>query len=107
MLALADETTYTIGEAADILGISKPTLRVYENHGLVIPQRRKSGHRRYAMSELDRIRRIRLIVHARRFTIETLRDFFADVSHLRPRACMPDESNHLPCWMHPSHTAGD
>jgi DNA-binding transcriptional MerR regulator len=37
------DTLFSIGEAADILGISVPTLRLYEREGLIILIRKKSN----------------------------------------------------------------
>jgi MerR family transcriptional regulator/heat shock protein HspR len=99
-----DGTTYSIGEAADVLGVSIPTLRLYEHQGLIIPLRRESGHRRYASDELERVRRIREAVHARRFTLDSLRDMFARFSHSNPHDCNSSDADQLPCWMHPAHT---
>lgn len=96
-------TTYSIGEAADVLGISIPTLRLYEYHGLIIPLRRQSGHRRYAVPELDRVRRIRAAIHSRQFTLETLRDHLATATREIQMDCTQNDSTtDLPCWMHPS-----
>ncbi len=106
MAATTEHPTYSIGEAADVLGISIPTLRLYEYHGLIIPLRRESGHRRYSQSELDRVRRIREVIHSREFTLETLRDHLASATHTPRPECVPnDGASNLPCWMHPSHNA--
>jgi len=94
-----DDVTYSIGEAADVLGVSIPTLRLYEHQGLIIPLRRKSGHRRYAVAELDRVRRIREAVHARQFTLDSLREKFARSSRAVPHECVPADSGDQPCWM--------
>lgn len=104
MAATTEHPTYSIGEAADVLGISIPTLRLYEYHGLIIPLRRESGHRRYSQPELDRVRRIREVIHSREFTLETLRDHLASATHNLCPDCEPGTSPaDLPCWMHPSH----
>lgn len=51
---LDDQTTYSIAEAADRLGISTDTLRYYERDGLMLvaPGRASSGHRRYTDDDL-------------------------------------------------------
>lgn len=109
MTVADNDPTYSIGEAADVLGVSIPTLRLYEQHGLIIPLRRDSGHRRYATNELDRVRRIRAVIHAHRYTLESLREYFAWLTHHEPPECIPHDgaAHHLPCWMHPSHTPVD
>ena len=54
MAELVDETTYSIAEAAERLGLSTDTLRYYERDGLLveIPGRAPSGHRRYTENDL-------------------------------------------------------
>jgi MerR family transcriptional regulator/heat shock protein HspR len=99
-----DGTTYSIGEAADVLGVSIPTLRLYEHQGLIIPLRRESGHRRYASEELARVRRIRDAVHSRRYTLDSLRDMFTGYSRAQAHDCVPSGTDHQPCWMHPALT---
>ena len=54
-----DEPVYSIGIAAKLLGISIPTLRVYEKEGLFIPYKKQSGTRLYSQADLDRIGCIR------------------------------------------------
>ncbi|WP_208902911.1 MerR family transcriptional regulator [Streptomyces incarnatus] len=50
----------TIGEVADRLGISAPTLRYWEERGLLRPAARQSGRRLYGATELRRIALIRI-----------------------------------------------
>ncbi len=55
MAELVDEdTTYSIAEAAERLGLTTDTLRYYERDGLLIetPGRAPSGHRRYTENDL-------------------------------------------------------
>ena len=42
---------YTIGELAELAGVSTRTLRHYESLGLLVPQRAHNGYRSY--SEVD------------------------------------------------------
>ncbi|WP_429844694.1 MerR family transcriptional regulator [Brevibacillus sp. FIR094] len=43
---------YTIGEVAQLLGISTHTLRYYEKEKIIIPDRNESGDRRYNDSHI-------------------------------------------------------
>lgn len=51
---LDEQTTYSIAEAAERLGLSTDTLRYYERDGLLVetPGRAPSGHRRYTDNDL-------------------------------------------------------
>ena len=54
--------SYTIGEAAAKLGLSKDCLRYYEKEGLLPPiARDKSGHREYSESDIEWIFLIRCL----------------------------------------------
>jgi MerR family transcriptional regulator, heat shock protein HspR len=47
---------YMISVAADLVGMHPQTLRIYENKGLVRPQRTPGGTRLYSEADLDRLR---------------------------------------------------
>jgi DNA-binding transcriptional MerR regulator len=53
---------YTISVAAELVGLPLPTLRLYEEKGLVRPQRTEGGTRRYSDADLVRIARISELV---------------------------------------------
>ncbi len=57
------QTSWSVGELADDLGVTTRTLRFYEAEGLITPERDGTG-RRY--SQRDRAR-MRLILRGRRF----------------------------------------
>lgn len=42
----------TIGEAAEVLGVSISTLRRWDREGRLTPEKTTSGHRRYDISKL-------------------------------------------------------
>lgn len=52
-----NETTYTIGQAAQQLGVSTDTLRRWESEGRTRPARTLKGHRRYTDEDIDALRR--------------------------------------------------
>ena len=52
----ASDRLYTTGEAAEVLGVSVPTIRMCEREGLIIPDREHSRHRRFSAGGLERIR---------------------------------------------------
>jgi DNA-binding transcriptional MerR regulator len=60
--ALLDDSTIendapakSVGQAAEITGLTPYTLRYYEDAQLVAPQRNASGHREYCASDLRRL----------------------------------------------------
>ena len=53
---MPDRARYMISVAADLVGMHPQTLRIYENKGLVRPQRTPGGTRLYSEADLDRLR---------------------------------------------------
>jgi MerR family transcriptional regulator, heat shock protein HspR len=51
-----DRPIYMISVAADLVGMHPQTLRIYEQKGLVRPQRTPGGTRLYSESDVDRLR---------------------------------------------------
>ena len=49
---------YSISVAAELADLAVPTLRLYEQHGLVTPARTDGGTRRYSADDVERIRRV-------------------------------------------------
>ncbi|NKY59048.1 MerR family transcriptional regulator [Nocardia flavorosea] len=49
---------YAISVAAELAGVGVQTLRLYERHGLVTPERSSGGTRRYSHDDLARLHRI-------------------------------------------------
>ncbi len=102
-----DGRSYTIGEAADILGVSIPTLRMYEREGLIIPERRQSRHRRYSEGAVERIRCLRTMINEEKVSIAGIKRLLALIPCWKIKNC-PEEARtscaafrqHTePCWM--------
>jgi DNA-binding transcriptional MerR regulator len=49
---------YSIGELAELAGVSTRTLRHYDRLGLLCPARRANGYRAYGPAEVDRLQQI-------------------------------------------------
>lgn len=100
-------TTYSIGEAADILGISVQTLRYYEQEGLIIPFHRGSKHRRYSENDIERIRCMRKMINYDKVSIEGIKCLLAMIpcwkirgcSDEARRTCAASQQHSAPCWM--------
>ncbi|MEW6511694.1 MAG: MerR family transcriptional regulator [Bacteroidota bacterium] len=98
---------YTIGEAADLIGVSVPTIRMYEREGLIIPQRKASRHRLFAEHDLQRIRCIRKTINAEKVSIAGIRRMMALIPCWKMKGCSEEERNQCaayrdhdaPCWM--------
>jgi MerR family transcriptional regulator/heat shock protein HspR len=54
-----DYPTFTIGQAADLLGVQQAFLRSLDTTGLVSPGRSNGGHRRYSRRQLELVVRFR------------------------------------------------
>ena len=53
---MSDRPIYMISVAADLVGMHPQTLRIYEQKGLVRPQRTPGGTRLYSEADVDRLR---------------------------------------------------
>jgi MerR family transcriptional regulator/heat shock protein HspR len=60
----ASHGVYGISVAAELSGIAVQSLRLYESHGLLTPDRSDGGTRRYSADDLARLRRISQLVAA-------------------------------------------
>jgi MerR family transcriptional regulator, heat shock protein HspR len=56
MSAVNDRPMFMISVAAELVGMHPQTLRIYENKGLVRPQRTPGGTRLYSEQDVERLR---------------------------------------------------
>ena len=69
--------TYTIGELAQLAGVSAKTLRVYEAKGLLLPERNKeNGYRTYTEEAVRRLEQIQLMKYLG-FSLEQIAVFLS------------------------------
>jgi len=100
------ERWYTIGTAARILGISVPTIRLYEREGLILPLRKPSGHRLFSDGDLERIRCLRRTINEKKIGIAGIRTLLSMVPCWSLRGCPPEARSTCravttigsPCW---------
>lgn len=59
-----DYPAFTVGQAAQLLGVQQAFLRRLDTAGLLTPQRSTGGHRRYSRRQLQRAARIRALFDA-------------------------------------------
>lgn len=96
---------YTIGTAAEILGVHPRTLRLYEDGGLIRPAR-KNNRRFYTTNDLQWIGYIRYLLHEKGLNQEGLRRLLAlipcwDIKGCPPEAkanCVASKDRSAPCW---------
>jgi MerR family transcriptional regulator/heat shock protein HspR len=98
---------YTIGEAADLIGVSVPTIRMYEREGLIIPLRKASRHRLFAETDLRRIQHLRKFINADKVSIADLRKTMAEIPcwtimncpEDKRALCRSEADATFPCWL--------
>ena len=108
MTNISSNPVYTISTAARLLGISIPTLRMYENEGLIIPFKKSSQHRLYSERDLERVRCIRSTINSSKMGIESIRRMLAlipcwaiiNCTAKDRKKCEAFSSFDKPCWMH-------
>ncbi len=59
-----NQPVFAISVAAELSGTTVPNLRGYERSGLLVPSRTEGGTRRYSQEDVDRLRRIRVLLEA-------------------------------------------
>lgn len=105
----SNEPVYTISGAAQLLGISVHTLRMYENEGLIIPFKKESNQRRYSDLDLERIRCIRKVINGnKKMGIEGIRRMLSLIPCWAMAGCTEKDrvgceayiEYDKPCWMY-------
>lgn len=102
-----NEPVYSISTAAKLLGISVPTLRMYENEGLIIPYKKESKHRLYSKSDLERIECIRGAINHDKISINGIKTIFSLIPCWKilncgekKETCSFFNDHSKPCWLH-------
>lgn len=111
---LRKEALYAIGTVARILGVSMPTIRLYERAGLTLTPRTPSNHRRFSQGDIERIRWIRSMIHEEKVSIAAINRLFS----LMPcwainncpagerERCAAFDQDDAPCWSVPGQPLG-
>jgi MerR family transcriptional regulator/heat shock protein HspR len=100
-----ERPVYTIGTAAEILGVHPRTLRLYEDGGLIRPAR-KNNRRFYSAHDLEWIGCIRYLLHEKGLNQEGLRRLLARIPCWETRNCSEQATascpactdRSTPCW---------
>ena len=102
-----DTPIYSIGTAARMLSISVHTLRMYEREGLILPFRKKSGHRLYSQRDIERLICIRRAITEEKVSIEGIRRMLSLIpcwaivgcSERDRESCTAFNGSAAPCWI--------
>jgi len=91
-----DEPVFPISAAASLAGMHAQTLRQYDRLGLVVPQRRPGGGRRYSLRDVATLREIQRMSHDEGINLagiarilglaQRVTELEREVAKLRPRA---------------------
>lgn len=103
------EPVYTIGHAANKLGIAITTLRMYETVGLVIPYRTLTKRRLYSRQDIERVKDIKELLKKHRLNIEAIKRFAALIPCWEVKKCPIEMRRNCsaysesvkPCWLLP------
>ncbi|MEA3286958.1 MAG: MerR family transcriptional regulator [Candidatus Marinimicrobia bacterium] len=106
---LSDKTrpVFTIGVAADLIGVSVHTLRMYETEGLILPQRTSTQRRLYSQVDIERLLCIRTMIEERGFNLAGIKAILSMAPCWAIKGCSEsdrtgcDAYEHAlePCWV--------
>jgi MerR family transcriptional regulator/heat shock protein HspR len=96
---------YPIGIAAELVGATDQTLRLYEKHGLLKPARRNKN-RYYSDNDIKWLRCVRDLIHEKKISIEGVKRLLEYAPCWEIRGCPEDSRNSCkafidkskPCW---------
>ena len=80
-MGIDDKPLFTLSVAAEIMGVHPRTLMIYENEGLVVPQRTKTNRRRYSQKNIHKLQFIRFLTQNKGINlagVETIIKMIAD-----------------------------
>lgn len=98
---------YSIGIVAEKVGTTRQTLRLYENHGLIKPERRnKNKNRFYSENDIRWILCLRELIHYQKISIEGIKKLLdyapcwklTNCPEERRKNCLAFKDKARPCW---------
>lgn len=93
-----NEPVYQISVAAQLMGISVHTLRMYENKGLIIPYKTENNRRLYSDSDVLRVLKIRKDIQERKLNIHSIRTLSALIPCWLIVKCSDEERSNCPAF---------
>lgn len=79
----SDKPIFTLSVAAEILALHPRTLRIYEEHGLVVPHRTQTQRRRYSQNDIKKFQFIQFLTQRRRVNLEGVKIILSMLDELR------------------------
>ena len=106
MQTFSDNPVYTISTAAQLLGITVHTIRMYEREGLIVPFKKESGQRLYSEQDVERLRCIRDSITNHQMTISGIKRILSLIpcwsilkcSKKDQKNCEAYSGYNQPCW---------
>lgn len=85
----SDKPIFTLSVAADILGLHPRTLRIYEEHGLVVPHRTATQRRRYSQNDIKKFHFIQYLTRERGVNLNGVKIILLMLSELKKQVEEP------------------
>ena len=104
------EPVLTIGTVAAKLGISVQSLRLYEQEGLILPYKSQSGHRKYSLHDLERLKCIREMLTSGGLNVNGVKQLLSMVPCWEYKGGLDDDCRQCPVYYEaigPCWTRGD
>jgi len=100
-----NQPLYPIGIAAELVGATDQTLRLYEKHGLISPARRNKN-RYYSDNDIKWVRCLRDLIHDKKISIEGVKKLLEyapcweikECPEDKRDACSAYQDRSKPCW---------
>lgn len=97
---------YTIGVAAEMLGVSVPTIRKYEAAHFVLPYRTDSNHRRFSQTDIEILRCVREMIDKLGVSMNGIDRLLALIPCWEIKGCSEKDrkmcdayyNDDIPCW---------
>ncbi len=99
-----DIPVFPIGTAARILGVSDPTLRLYEREGLLLTYKTRGKQRLYSQNDIERIVCIRKAINEEKISIGGMKRIHGMVPCWEIIKCSDDERTGCPVFE--NHSGG-
>lgn len=80
---MTNSARYRINDIATLCDVSPSTIRLWEQHGLLLPHRTGSGHRLYGDADLERARRIQHLRKISGLNINAIRNVLNQAAEVR------------------------